>query len=217
MESSLPVVTLDGGAATGKSSTARGVAARLGFLHVDTGAHYRLLTLYFLQREIAAEDMEGLRRGLEEIDLRAEVVGTGIRLWLGGREVSAADLRDAGVNRMVSAYAAVPEIRAWLLEFQRSHTRIAARAGLPGIVVEGRDIGSVVFPSADHKFFLEADPDTRQARRQMEGQHDSVRERDLMDGGRKTAPLVCPEGAERIDTGSLSLEQVIDTICQRVG
>lgn len=212
----ITVVALDGGAATGKSSTAKGVADRVGYLHVDTGAHYRLITLYLLQEGIAAEDLEGVRGALQSIDLRAQVVGTTTRLWLGGREVSADDLRDGRVNRMVSSYAAVPEIRAWLLEFQRAHARIAVQAGLPGLVVEGRDIGSVVFPRAGFKFFLEADADTRQARRQSEGQLDSIRERDRQDGGRKTAPLICPEGAERINTGKLSLEQVIDHICQQL-
>jgi len=211
-----PVVTLDGGAATGKSSTARGVSERLHFLHVDTGSHYRALTLLLLRKGIPPVEDEDLRRGLEALTLNATVEGTFARFEADHGLLAAEELRSPEVNAHVSSFAALDSVRSRLLRYQRWHRELAQEQGFAGLVMEGRDIGSVVFPDAPFRFFLEADEHTRIRRRSEEGQQDSVVERDRADSGRKTAPLICPEGAIRINTGGHSLEEVIALICEAV-
>lgn len=210
-----PVVTVDGGAATGKSSTARGVAARLNLLHVDTGSHYRALTLLLLREKIAPRESDALDRALRGISLSSGVDGTEAYLLADGERPSAPELRGEDVNRSVSAFAALAPVRRRLLRYQRWHRTLAAERGFRGLIMEGRDIGSVVFPEAEFRFFLEADADTRIRRRLEEGQTDSVVERDQADTGRKAAPLLCPPGAIRIDTVHHTLAEVIDLICER--
>ncbi len=212
----LPIITLDGGAATGKSSTARGVSECLRFLHVDTGSHYRALTHLLLRERIEPEEGEALASALERIDLSAEIHGTFAHLLANGDPVSPAALRSPEVNRSVSAYAALPPVRNRLLRYQRWHRDLAFEEGFRGLVMEGRDIGSVVFPEAPFRFFLEADESTRIQRRHEEGQQDSIADRDRADRGRKNAPLLCPAGAIRINTADHSLEQVISKICAQV-
>lgn len=211
-----PVVTVDGGAATGKSSTARGVAERLGLLHVDTGSHYRALTFLLLRQGVEPVEGPGLERALERIELCSRVEGTEACLLADGEPVSQGELRSEDVNRAVSSFAALPPVRRRLLRYQRWHRELAVAEAFRGLIMEGRDIGSVVFPEARFRFFLEADPDTRVQRRSEEGQTDSVVERDRADSGRKTAPLLCPPGAERIDTARHTLEEVIERICGRI-
>jgi len=113
---------------------------------------------------------------------------------------------------MVSHFAAMPKVRDILLLYQRSHAQTARENGFAGMIMEGRDIGTVVFPDADFKFFLSADSATREARRAREGVQDSIAKRDKMDAGRKVAPLACADDAVRIDSSNLSLEEVIDKI-----
>lgn len=210
------VVTVDGGAATGKSSTARGVAERLGLLHVDTGSHYRALTHLLLEKGIEPVEGAALEGALEAVELSARVEGVEALFLAAGQPVRPADLRSEAVNRAVSAFAALPAVRRRLLRYQRWFRELAAGAGFPGLIMEGRDIGSVVFPEAEYRFFLEADAETRVRRRSEEGQADAVLERDKADSGRKTAPLLCPPGAERIDTGALALAEVVELICGRI-
>ncbi|MBC2601390.1 (d)CMP kinase [Puniceicoccus vermicola] len=211
-----PIITLDGGAATGKSSTARGVSQQLRFLHADTGSHYRALTFLLLRKGISPEESDELTEALEEMKLSAEVDGTLASLIADGKKLSPEDLRSLEVNRNVSSFAALPPVRNRLLRYQRWHRELALEKGFLGLVIEGRDIGSVVFPEAPFRFFLEADESTRIQRRSEEGQEDSVAARDKADSGRKTAPLHCPEGAIRINTGNYTLEEVISQICQKV-
>jgi len=101
-----------------------------------------------------------------------------------------------------------------LFDYQRAQVSVARKEGYAGLIMEGRDIGSVIFPDADFRFFLYADEATRAARRAKEGQTDSIAERDKRDSQRKTAPLTCPEGATRVDTGPLTLEGVVEHITQ---
>lgn len=213
---SFPIVTVDGGAATGKSSTARGVAEKLHFLHVDTGSHYRAVTLLLIERSVEPVEDETLETALQDLNLSARVEGTEAVLVAGGRPVPAEELRSEEVNRSVSSFAALPAVRRRLLRYQRWFRDLAMQEGFGGLIMEGRDIGSVVFPDASHRFFLEADPETRVRRRSEEGQTDSVMERDKADSGRKVAPLLCPEGARRINTGDFTLAQVIEQICKAV-
>lgn len=214
--STVPVITLDGGAATGKSSTARGVAGRLNLLHVDTGSHYRAITHLLLKRKVEPVEGERLRQALAELDLSAHIEGTGAGFVADGQAIPPDDLRSESVNQSVSTFAALPSVRKRLLSYQRWFRDLAGDKGFGGLIMEGRDIGSVVFPDACLRFFLEADAETRVRRRSDEGQTDSVVERDKADAARKTAPLLCPDGALRIDTGSLTLEEVIDEICRIV-
>jgi len=216
-EQPFTVVTLDGGAATGKSSTASGVARKLGFLHVDTGSHYRAVTFLLLARGVSPAEGSSLDETLGGLDLSASVEDTEATLLADGVAVASADLRSEEVNQAVSAFAALPPVRRRLLRYQRWFREIAEQKGFAGLIMEGRDIGSVVFPDATFRFFLEADSATRVKRRSEEGQSDSVVERDRADSGRRVAPLLCPEGAIRIDTGNLSLEKVIDRICREIG
>ena len=212
MSQCFKVVAIDGGAATGKSSTSRALAERIGFLRVDTGAHYRTLTLLALSRGIAPGDVESVEDFLSGIELETRIDAGSARLLVDGRVPAEAELRSPEVNAAVSLFASLPEVRAALLEYQRSLVAIARERGFAGIIVEGRDIGSVVLPDADHRFFLEADPQTRAARRLRDGETDSIAKRDAIDSSRKTAPLVCPDGAIRIDTSRHTLPEVVDEL-----
>ena len=120
------------------------------------------------------------------------------------------------MNQKVSHYARLPEVRAILLTYQRNLPLIGQRHGFSGIVMDGRDIGSVVLPKANLKFFLHADASVRQIRRNTDGEKDSITKRDIIDSTRKIAPLVCPKDAFPIDTGINSLEDVINIISQQI-
>ncbi|MEI7800871.1 MAG: (d)CMP kinase, partial [Opitutaceae bacterium] len=120
------------------------------------------------------------------------------------------EIRGQTVNDHVSHYAAIPAVRQKLLSYQRGQVAVAQQHGFRGLVMEGRDIGSVIFPAADYRFFLHADPIERAKRRAREGQLDSIAERDRLDSSRKASPLVSPTGAIDIDSTFLTLEQVVE-------
>jgi cytidylate kinase len=113
------------------------------------------------------------------------------------------------VNENVSLFAAIPELRRALLDYQRGQADEARRHGFDGLVMEGRDIGSVIFPDADFRFFLQADPAERARRRVALGQQDAIQERDRLDSSRKTSPLTCPPGATAVDSTHLTQEEVV--------
>lgn len=213
---SKPIITIavDGGAATGKSSTSRGIAEKFNLLHVDTGSHYRAVTLALLESNTALESEAAVTAALGYLDLRTQIEGRNARIAIGTKTPTPEELRSDAVNANVSKVAAIPTVRECLFDYQRSHQEIAQENGFEGLIMEGRDIGSVILPDADFRFFLEADEATRSQRRAAEGQTDSIAQRDKLDSTRKTAPLTCPEGAIRVDTGSRTLEQVIDHISQ---
>jgi cytidylate kinase len=209
---SFKIIALDGGAAVGKSSTSKGLAERLGLMHVDTGAHYRTLTYALLQAGADPTDPENAIATLAQLKLDTALEGRSAKLSIDGTIPGDAEIRSPAVNAAVSTFAALPPLRTFLFEYQRSQTAIARANGFAGLIMEGRDIGSVILPDADYRFFLHADEATRTARRAKEGQTDSIAARDQMDSRRKTAPLICPDGAIRIDTGSRSLQEVIEKI-----
>ena len=204
------IIAVDGGAAVGKSSTSRALAERLNLMHVDTGAHYRTLTYALLAAGISPEDDLGSK--LRELTLGTTLQGRGARLSVNEKVPADAEIRSPEVNASVSKFAAIPAVRQALFDYQRAQAEVARDHSYAGLIMEGRDIGSVIFPDADHRFFLEADEATRAARRAKEGQTDSIAARDKMDKTRKTAPLVCPEGATTVDTGPRTLEEVIEHI-----
>lgn len=208
---SLIIVAIDGGAASGKSSTSRLLAERFNLLHVDTGSFYRHLTFELLRRNVPATDRPALLAALPSLQFSTRLEGRSARMLIGGQPAGD-EIRDQQVNAHVSHYAAIPEVRSVLLGYQRGQTEVARQHGFRGLVMEGRDIGSVIFPDADFRFFLHADPAERAKRRAAEGRQDSITERDRLDSSRKTAPLACPPGAIDIDSTFLTLEQVVEKL-----
>jgi cytidylate kinase len=206
------LVAIDGGAAAGKSTTARALSARFNFLHVDTGSHYRALTAALLGSGLRASDPAAVERALETLPLGTRVDGRRATIEVRGQPVPETELRGPAVNANVSHFAALPALRAKLLAYQRDQARIAREHDFAGLVMEGRDIGTVIFPAADFRFFLHADPEERARRRAAEGQQDSIAERDRLDSSRQTAPLLCPPGATDIDSTHLSLDEVVDRV-----
>lgn len=210
------IVAIDGGAASGKSSTAHALADQFNFLHADTGSYYRALTAELLHRGVRATDAAAVRAELAELRLGTQVVGRNARIKLHDDTTREAEIRSEAVNAAVSHYAALPDVRAVLLPYQRGLAEVARKHAFRGLVMEGRDIGSVVFPKADLRFFLSADPAERARRREREGHPDAVAERDRLDSSRAAAPLVCPPGAVAVDTTHLPLMGVVAQLAQHI-
>jgi len=218
------IVAIDGPAGAGKSSTSRLLATRLGFAMVDTGAIYRTVALAATRAGIALDDDARLGVLLPAVVIRfAPRPGGGQRVLLGDEDVSEA-IRTPPMSLGASAVSARPVVRAGLLELQR---RLATAAENAGAVLEGRDIGTVVFPDADAKFFLTAAPEVRARRRFAElsakGDPSTFDEvladqlkRDRDDSSRAVAPLVPAGDAEVVDTSGRSLDDVVDALAERV-
>jgi cytidylate kinase len=207
-----PVVAVDGTSGSGKSSTCRGVAERLGLRYLDTGAMFRAMTWWMLRHDIDVQDAAAVAACAGEPEIVSGTDPLDPTITVDGIDVAAA-IRADDVNAAVSPVSAVPAVRARLLDLQR------AVIGAGGIVVEGRDIGSVVAPDADVKVYLTADPVARAARRAAEeggadltATRESLLNRDRIDSGRATAPLVMAEGAVHIDTTPYTLDEVIDRV-----
>jgi CMP/dCMP kinase len=207
------VVAIDGPSGSGKSSTSRGVAARLGLRYLDTGAMYRGITWWMLQHGVDVADPAAVAARVGEANIVSGTDPQAPTITVDGVDVAEA-IRREDVTGSVSPVSAVPEVRARLLQLQRE---IIGSAG--GIVVEGRDIGSVVAPDAPVKVFLTADPAARAARRALEeGGSDvdatraSLLARDKIDSGRNVSPLTMAEGAVHIDTTPYSLDEVIGLV-----
>ncbi len=203
------IVAIDGGAASGKSSSARTLSERFHLLHVDTGSYYRALTAEMLRRGVPANDPAAVQAALADVTLGTRVEGRSARMEIGGR-VAGDEIRSREVNDHVSHVAAIPALRNALLSYQRGQAEVARQHGFRGLVMEGRDIGSVIFPDATFRFFLHADQNERARRRASEGQQDSIAERDRLDSSRKTSPLACPPGATSIDTTHQTLVEVVE-------
>jgi cytidylate kinase len=203
---------MDGPSGSGKSSTARRVASRLGLRYLDTGAMFRAVTWWMLQHGIEAADPDAVAAHAEDPVLESGTDALAPTITVDGTDVGAA-IRSAEVTGAVSAVSAVPAVRLRLLREQR------AIIGRGGIVVEGRDIGTVVAPDAQVKVYLTADPAARAARRSAElagvdvasTEQDLLR-RDRIDSGRATAPLAMADGAHHIDTTPFTLDEVVDQV-----
>ena len=206
------VVAIDGPSGSGKSSTSRGVAARLGLRYLDTGAMYRGMTWWMLREGVDVGDPEAVAARAGDPEILSGTDPQGPSILVEGVDVGLA-IRSAEVNAAVSPVSAVPEVRARLVELQRD------TIGGGGIVVEGRDIGAVVAPFAQVKVYLTADPVARAQRRAAEeGGTDvdttrqSLLARDEIDSSRDASPLTMAEGAVHIDTTGFTLDQVIDQV-----
>ena len=207
------VVAIDGPAGAGKSTLAKRVAAKLGFIYINTGAMYRAVALWALRLNVATSDMHRLERLALEADIALTLEG---RVLLNGEDVTEA-IGDANVAAAASEVSAVPGVRRALLSVQRG---LAEKSS---VVMEGRDIGSVVFPEAQVKIFLDAEPAERARRRALELETsniesvaDELSQRDHRDRTRAEAPLVQSPDAELIDTTGLSPEEVEAKILQLV-
>jgi cytidylate kinase len=203
------IVAIDGGAASGKSSTAGVLSERFNLLHVDTGSFYRALTAELLRRGVSPADPPAVAAALASLEFGTRVTGRRAEMEIAGR-VAGDEIRSKAVNDHVSLFAAIPGLRQALLAYQRGQTGVARRHGFRGLVMEGRDIGSVIFPDADFRFFLHADPAERARRRVAQGQQDTIHERDRIDSSRKAAPLTCSPGAIAIDSTHLTLDEVVE-------
>ncbi|MCC5806840.1 MAG: (d)CMP kinase [Opitutales bacterium] len=212
MSEGFQIVAIDGGAASGKSSTARGVAGAAHFLHVDTGSHYRAVTLRALAEGLEPREGPALDRFLAGLRFESEVRGRCACIRLNDEVPARADIRSDAVNAAVSAFAALPAVREAVRAYQRDQAGVARQHGFKGLVMDGRDIGTVIFPDADLKVYLEADASTRAARRKEEGQTDTIDDRDRIDSTRATAPLAAAPDAVRIDNSNIPLEGVVDEV-----
>ncbi len=216
MSSSL-VVAVDGTSGSGKSSTSRGVAERLGLRYLDTGAMFRAMTWWLLREGVDVRDEAAVAAAAGRPRIESGTDPLAPTITVDGVDVSVA-IRGEAVTAAVSPVSAVPEVRARLLDLQREVI------GAGGIVVEGRDIGSVVWPRAEVKVYLSADPDARAERRSAEqggtdlaSTQQSLLERDRIDSGRATAPLTMADGAVHVDSTHLTLDEVIETILALAG
>lgn len=206
------IVAVDGGAASGKSTTSRAVAQRMKYLYVDSGAHYRKLTNALLEEGLSHRQRDAIRDTLPKLRLSNHLEGGESHLLINGKDYPREELRTPEMNANVSLFAAVREVRFHLLEYQRSQVAVARENGFAGLIMEGRDIGSVIFPEADFKFFLQASEEVRAKRREEEGQMDLIARRDAIDANRTTAPFVAADHSIKISTDTLNLEEVVDLI-----
>ncbi|MBE7561087.1 (d)CMP kinase [bacterium] len=215
-----PVVALDGPVGVGKSTVARKLARRLGFLYIDTGAMYRAVALDALRQGVPLEDFEAVGRRVGSLEIRLVPEDEGTRVFCNGEDVTEA-IRAPEVSRATSPIADNPAVRARLVALQR-----AMGAG-GGVVMEGRDIGTVVFPDAEAKFYLDARAEIRAERRarQMEAAGRAtdrasiladLLERDRRDRSRPVGALRVADGAEIVDTSDMSEDEVVEALAQRI-
>ncbi len=209
-------VAIDGPAGAGKSTIAKSAAAELGYIYVDTGALYRTIALACIKNNISAKDTEGVIALLPSLDISIVFLNGEQHVLLNDADVSG-EIRTEQASMTASAVSAIPEVRAFLLDFQRSFARTE------NVIMDGRDIGTVVLPDASVKIFLTASAETRAKRRllQMQEKGESpsydeiladIQERDYNDSHRKTAPLKPADTAVIVDTSELTLEQSVEKV-----
>lgn len=216
-----PVVAIDGPAGAGKSTVARAVAERLEFIYADTGKLYRALALKAAGTNTRIDDKEAIKALSRETDIEYRYIDGESRVYLDGADVTDKLTASETVGELASALSALPEVRAALLAVQRSLARP------PGLVIEGRDIGTVVFPGATVKFYLDASVEERARRRlkdllakgedaTLEEVVGQLRARDERDKNRSVAPLRRADDAVYVDTTDMSFDEVVDLLVDRV-
>lgn len=210
------VITIDGPAGAGKSSVSKNAARELGIKYLDTGAIYRAISLILSESEVKPDNDEYLREALSDI----KIVLRDNKVLVNDFDVSG-EIRTPEVDELASLYSAVPAVREALLGLQQEQKNYGS------IIAEGRDVGSVVFPDALIKFFITASPEVRAKRRYderiskgKEADYDeilrAIKERDINDSTRKTAPLSIPEGAIYLDTSDMTEKEAVDFIVKHV-
>ncbi|MEP0987771.1 (d)CMP kinase [Ekhidna sp.] len=208
------VIAIDGYSGTGKSSTAKQVAAKLGYTYIDSGAMYRAVTYFFLSNNVDYHDLEEVRKSLSDCQIKFE----GSSILLNDKNVDH-EIRTMGVNQNVSPVSAISKVRQKLVDQQREMGK------RKGVVMDGRDIGTVVFPDAELKVFMTADMDVRAERRRkelvkkgieenLEAIKENLANRDHIDSSRADSPLKMASDAKEIDTSNLTLNQQIDKIVE---
>ena len=213
------IIAIDGPAGSGKSTTAKIVAEKLGFIHINTGAMYRGIALKCLQQDINPDDIVKMEKILSEMSFQFGGED-GSQLYMNGKDISF-EITSTEVTETVSRISAIPMVREKLVQYQRE------MAGWLDVVLEGRDIGTVVFPDAEFKFFLIADIEERARRRKKEMETmggivslaeltAELEERDRKDSTREHSPLIKAEDAVEIDTTGLSIEQQVNRIVEIV-
>ena len=219
------VIAIDGYASTGKSTLSKRLATHLGFTYVDTGYMFRVISFLVLQKNWLNEkgiDHTSLTQVLPQLQFSWQSQSTGEKLMAVNGKVYGEELRTAEVSNLVSQVAAIPAVRTYLLNQQRALSKATS------VVMDGRDIGTVVFPNAQHKFFLNATPAIRAQRRFEEMQAKGISgtykevlanviERDRLDSSRAIAPLKKAKDAIEIDTSSLDVEEVFTLLCYHLG
>ena len=220
------VIAVDGPAGSGKSSVCRGVASRLGLRYLDTGAMYRAMTWAMLDAGVDVDDAAAVAEQAPSVVIVSGTDPEAPTIHVGDIDV-AGPIRGDEVTAAVSAVSAVPSVRERLVQIQRDAVADSVSAG-QGIVVEGRDITTVVLPEADLKVFITADPAERARRRaaqdsdlgkeavDVDRTHTALLERDAKDTARTTSPLALAPDAVLVDTTALSLDEVVDHVCALV-
>lgn len=208
------IVTIDGPAGAGKSTVAKRLAQRLGYLYLETGALYRAVAWKVATSGVSPSDQQGVANLLPVTRITMEPGGVEARVLVDGKDVSR-EIRVPEISGIASIVSAIPAVREWLLPLQ------CQLGSARGLVAEGRDLGTRIFPSADVKFFLEADVEVRAARRALELKaagdaaaleqtREAIRARDARDRSRDLAPLMPAPDASVIDTSALDADQVVD-------
>ncbi|MDF1752654.1 MAG: (d)CMP kinase [Verrucomicrobiales bacterium] len=204
------IIAIDGPAASGKSTVARRVARKLECVFVNSGEMYRAFTWWTLHNQVDPNDTVAVVKLLEETQFTCgeeDLVGY---VEVQGRRLTEEEMKNDAVNSSVSAIAAIAEVRARLVAEQRA---FAAESSL---VMEGRDIGTVVFPDTPYKFFIDASPEIRAARRSAEGIEDSIEARDLADSMRTASPLKVATDAMVIDSSFMGVDEVVDLVVDAI-
>jgi len=199
------VIAIDGPAASGKSSVARGLARQLGFVYVNSGAIYRAITWYILQKKIHPEENERIAGALQAANITCCLEDNESRILIDDVDPGE-HLRDDCVNESVAGVSQFSVVRQIVAK------NLHERAQSHDLIVEGRDIGSVVFPDTPYKFYLNASPEVRLQRRAAQGGRDEITIRDRVDSSRPVSPLVIAKDAHVIDTSHLTIQEVINEI-----
>ena len=203
------IIAIDGPAASGKSSVARELARRLGFVYVNSGAMYRAMTWLALERGIPPANAAAIGQLAERTAISCELRDLDSLILIDGVDPEPF-LREDRVNENVSLVSRVPRLREILVD----HLRRSGEAS--DLVMEGRDIGSVVFPQTPFKFYIDASPDIRRRRREAQGQRDRITVRDEADSSRRFSPLIIAEDAHVIDSSNLTIDGVVGEIIGRL-
>lgn len=203
------MIAIDGPAASGKSSVARELARRLGFVYVNSGALYRAITWHILEQNISPDDSKRIAEMVEELKIVCGLANKESRVSVNDVDPST-HLRDERVNNEVSRVSSFKPVRHVV------DRQLHQCARENNVVVEGRDIGSVVFPDTLYKFYIDASPDVRVRRRAAEGLLDEIAARDRADSSRPAAPLVVARDADVIDSSQLTINEVVDEITERL-